>query len=180
MKILKKVFLVLLSIIVLLLIVAIFMPKDYSVEREVTINKPKDVVFNYVKLLRNQKSFSTWENMDPNMKNEFRGIDGTVGSFHSWDGNPDNVGVGSQEIKGIIEGERVDIELKFIKPFESTSPVYFITENNGENATKLKWGMKGNMEYPMNILIPILKFEEFIGNEYGKSLQNLKVLLEKK
>ncbi len=169
-----------LSMVSLILIIALFISKEYSVEREIIINKPKESVFNYVKLLRNQKSFSTWENMDPNMKNEFRGIDGTVGSFHSWDGNPDNVGVGSQEIKGIIEGERIDIELKFIEPFESTSPVYFITESNGDNSTKLIWGMKGYMQYPMNIMIPIMNFEKFIGNEYGKSLQNLKVLLEKK
>lgn len=41
MKILKKVLLVIVGIVILALVVALFLKKDYAVEREVTINKPK-------------------------------------------------------------------------------------------------------------------------------------------
>jgi hypothetical protein len=49
MNILKKIIVGLLAIIVLALIIALFLPKNYAVEREITINQPKDSVFNYVK-----------------------------------------------------------------------------------------------------------------------------------
>ena len=117
--------------------------------------------------------------MDPTMKSEYKGIDGTVGSFHSWIGNTNNVGEGSQEIISIVEGERVDIELKFIKPFESTASVYFITESIGENQTKLKWGMSGQMNYPINLMKLFTSMDKMIGVEYQKSLEQLKVIMEK-
>ena len=54
MKIVKNTLLIIVSLIVLLLVIALFVNKEYSVEREVTINKPKEVVFNYVKHIKNQ------------------------------------------------------------------------------------------------------------------------------
>jgi hypothetical protein len=48
-----------LGIIGLVIIVA-FMPKEYAVEREVIINKPKDSVLHYIKYLKNQDNFSVW------------------------------------------------------------------------------------------------------------------------
>jgi len=65
----------LIAIIILLLIIGIFSKKDYSVGREVIINKPKAVVFDYIKLLKNQNKFSVWASMDPNMKSTYTGTD---------------------------------------------------------------------------------------------------------
>lgn len=60
--------------------------------------------------------------MDPNMKKDFRGTDGTVGFVYAWDGNK-KAGKGEQEIKKITEGERVDVEVRFEKPLkESLQP----------------------------------------------------------
>ena len=63
-------------LIALLLIVALFSKKEYTLEREITINKPKQEVFDYVKLLKNQDHYSKWVMMDPNMKKDFKGTDG--------------------------------------------------------------------------------------------------------
>jgi uncharacterized membrane protein len=73
MKILKNLLLVIVGIIVLLLIIGIFVKKDYAVEREVVINKPKSEVFAYIKMLRNQDNFSVWNNLDPAMKKNLLG-----------------------------------------------------------------------------------------------------------
>jgi hypothetical protein len=37
------------------------------------------VVYDYVKYLKNQNDYSVWAKIDPGMKTEFRGKDGTVG-----------------------------------------------------------------------------------------------------
>jgi uncharacterized membrane protein len=78
MKTLKKILIVVAIIIAIPLIIALFIKKEYAVEREITINKPKHDVFNYVRYLRHQDNYSKWVRMNPNMKKDFRGTDGTV------------------------------------------------------------------------------------------------------
>ena len=108
MKIVKRILIGLLLLIVLVLIAALFIPKGMMAEREIVINKPKQEVFNYIKLLKNQNNYSKWATMDPAMKKEFRGTDGTVGFVSVWDSENGNVGKGKQEIKKIIEGDRIN------------------------------------------------------------------------
>lgn len=179
MKILKKILIVIAIIIAIPLIIALFVEKDYAVEREITINKSKQEVFDYVKFLKNQDNFSKWATMDPNMKKTYRGTDGTVGFVSAWESDDENVGVGEQEIKKIIEGERIDFELRFIKPFEATEPAFMSTETVSENQTKVKWGFSGHMNYPMNIMMLFMDFEKMIGDDLQTGLSNLKTVLEK-
>ena len=67
MKILKRLLIALLIILSVPLITALFVKKDYSVERQVAINKPREAVFDYVKYLKNQNNYSKWASMDPDM-----------------------------------------------------------------------------------------------------------------
>lgn len=178
MKILKRILLILAILIALPLIVALFVNKNYAVEKEVTINKPKQEVFDYVKLLKNQDNFSKWASMDPGMKKTYTGTDGTVGFVSRWESENPDVGTGEQEIKNITEGERVDYELRFIKPFESTENAYMTTENVNDSTTLLKWGFDGKMNYPMNLMLLFMDFEKMIGGDFETGLNKLKTILE--
>ncbi len=179
MKITKFVLIAIAGLIVILLIVALFTKKEYGVIREVTINKPKSEVFEYVKLLKNQENFSVWAKMDPKMKKDYRGTDGTVGFVSSWDSKMKDVGKGEQEILKIAEGERIDYELRFIEPFASTSLAYITSEGVSETQTKVKWGFTGKMNYPMNLLMLTMDMEGMIGKDFQDGLNNLKAILEK-
>lgn len=169
--------LVLVSLIVLLLIVAIFIKKEYKVEKEITINKPKAEVFNYIKYLKNQDNYSKWVMTDPNMKKDFRGTDGTAGFVYAWDGNK-RAGKGEQEITKLTEGQRIEVEVRFIKPFEGIANAPMITEAVTQNQTKVIWALEGKNPYPRNLM------NVFMGNMLGKdletSLATLKGILEKK
>ena len=178
MKMLKNVLLAIVAIVVLALVVAFFIPQDYSVEREVTLGKPKAEVFNYVKFLKNQDNFSKWAQMDPNMKKGFEGTDGTVGCKATWDGN-DEVGAGEQTITKIAEGERIDFNLHFIRPFEDNSQAYMTTEAIDSMQTKVKWGFTGKMPYPMNLMKLFMNMDKMIGDDLNVGLTNLKGLMEK-
>ncbi len=178
MKIVKWVLIVIGILIAIPLLVALFLPKEYSVSRDVTINKPKELVFAYVKSLKNQNNWATWNQMDPNQKNEYKGEDGTPGFIHAWVGNPENVGTGEQEIIKISEGERIDFELRFTIPWESTASAWITTEGSGDMQTKVTWGMSGKMPYPMNFMQVFMNMEDMIGTQYAKSLVNLKEILE--
>jgi hypothetical protein len=135
-------------------------------------------VFNYIKYLKNQAQFSKWVMMDPNLKQEFRGTDGTVGFVAAWEGNK-RAGKGEQEIRKITEGERLDVEVRFIKPFEGIANTPFTTESVAAGQTKVKWGMSSRMKYPMNIMLLFMNFDKTLGNDIQISLGNLKRILEK-
>ena len=179
MRILKRILFVLLALIGIILIAGLVMTKDYAVEREITINQPKDSVFNYVKMMKNQDYFSVWNMKDPNSKRTFIGTDGEIGFIYSWNGN-DDVGEGEQEITKIAPGERIDMELRFKRPMESTDYAYFVTEAVAANQTKVKWGFNGKMPYPFNVMMLFMNMDEMLGNDLQASLDNLKNNLEKK
>lgn len=179
MIIIKRILVVLILIVAIVLIAAYFMPKDYAIQREITINKPADSVFNYVKYLKNQNQFSVWANIDPKMKSTYKGTDGTVGSISAWESNIKEVGVGEQEIIKITEGKRIDFALRFKKPMEDTAVGFMSTEAITANQTKVKWGINGVFPYPMNIMMPMMNMDTMIGKDLDKGLENLKAQMEK-
>jgi uncharacterized protein YndB with AHSA1/START domain len=178
MKILKKILFGIAILVAIVLITALFIKKDYAVEKEVVINKPRAEVFDYIKHLKNQDLYSTFTMKDPGMEKSFKGKDATVGFIYAWNGNSD-AGKGEQEIKDITEGQRMDMELRFIKPIEGKADAYMTTEALGENQTKVKWGFKSRMPYPFNAMRLFISVENMMGKELSASLANLKVNLEK-
>lgn len=178
MKILKAIGITLAVIIGAFLLVALFVKKDYSVVRETTINKPNQQVFEYIKYLKNQDYYSKWNMMDPAMTKTYRGTDGTVGFVATWDSQKEDVGAGEQEIKKITEGERMDFELRFIRPFEATESAYMTTSAVSQNETKVTWGFNGHMNYPMNMMLLFMDFDKMLGDDLSTGLTNLKTVLE--
>lgn len=178
MRILKIVLIILILGISLVLISAYFMPKEYAVQREVTINKPVDTVFNYVKFLKNQNEFSYWASIDPKMKTNYKGTDGTVGSVASWESKVKEVGVGEQEITKITQGKRIDFALRFKEPMQDTAEGFMSTEKIAQNQTKVKWAINGIIPYPMNIMLPMMNLDSMLGNDLQKGLDNLKEKME--
>ena len=114
---------------------------------------------------------------DPNMKKELKGTDGTVGFIYAWDSENKQAGKGEQEIVKIIDGELLDVEVRFERPFKSTAKTSFKTVSVSENQTKVIWGMDGNNKYPMNLMNPII--DKLLGKDLEISLVTLKNILEK-
>jgi sRNA-binding carbon storage regulator CsrA len=179
MKTVKKILIGLAILIAIVLITGLFVKKDMHAEREITINKPRQEVFNYIKYLKNQEAYSKWEKMDPAMKKEYRGTDGTVGFVSAWDSDNSDVGKGEQEIKKITEGERVDYEIRFSEPFESKAYAAITTESVSPNETKVKWSFNSTMAYPFNFMQLFVNMEDMIGDDLQTDLNNLKAVLEK-
>lgn len=179
MKNIKKILIAVVIIIAIPLIAALFVKKDYAVEREIVINKNKEEVFNYIKYIKNQDNFSIWVKRDPNMKREFKGTDGTVGFVSIWDSENKEVGKGEQEIMSITEGERINMKLRFKVPFEVQDDAYFITEAVGENQTKTKWGFTGALPYPFNLMCLFMDMDKMVGKDLEEGLMNLRTVLEK-
>lgn len=178
MKIIKWILIIAGIILGLFLVLALIAPKRYDVEREIIINRPKAEVFEYVKYLKNQDKYSTWAKVDMEMKKEFSGVDGEPGFVSAWESDNKDVGKGEQEIVAIVEGERIDFELRFLEPFQSTDYVSLITTELDPTSTKVVWSFNGKMKYPMNIMLLVMNMDLLLGKDLEEGLVNLKIILE--
>ncbi|TSD64647.1 SRPBCC family protein [Inquilinus sp. KBS0705] len=166
------------AIIALVLLLALIAKKDYTVARQIVINKPAAAVFEYVKYLKNQDNYSKWVMLDPTMQKTYSGTDGSVGFAYAWDSKDKKAGKGEQVIQAITEGERIDIKIVFIRPFEGIADSYIETQPQGDT-TNVKWGFKSRMAYPMNAILLFIDMDKMLGADLDTSLNNLKGTLEK-
>ncbi len=178
MKIIKKILFVLAAIVAILLIAALFVSKEYKVERSITINKPKTEIFNYIKYLKNQNAYSKWAKMDTGMRKVFMGTDATPGFISAWSSDNKKVGKGEQEIKKITDGEQVDYEIRFEKPMKDIANSFMRTDSINIEKTMVKWQISGHMPYPSNLMG--LFMDKLIGGDLQTGLENLKKLQEAK
>ncbi|NOT93240.1 SRPBCC family protein [Ferruginibacter sp.] len=164
------------AIIALFLLLALVTKKDFRLEKQIIIDKPKAEVFNYLKLIKNQEKYSVWVMKDPNVKIVYTGTDGTVGFISSWTSDDKNVGIGAQEIIKLTEGESMDVEVRFKKPFEATN--YAHTDVTALSATQTKVSniFTGKQKFPLNVMN--LFMDKLIGKDMLQNLVNMKTNLE--
>lgn len=175
MKILKIFGIVVIVLIALFLIIPLFVPNEYKVEKSIEINKERSEVHNFMKYFSNFDKWSPWSEMDPDMKVEISGDDGTVGAQYYWKGN-DDVGEGKMTITSIRDSE-IKIDLQFMEPFEAESPTVYKLKDS-ENGTEVSWYMEGEMSYPWNIFMLMMDMEEAIGKDFDNGLTKLKSAIE--
>ncbi|MDX2129074.1 MAG: SRPBCC family protein [Chloroherpetonaceae bacterium] len=176
MKILKYIgygFGVLLLLVVVLIIA---MPSQFTIVRKATIKAPKKVVYERVIYFKNFPKWSPWQDFDPKMTTSIKGEDGKVGAVYEWSGN-DSVGKGTQSITAVTE-ERIDLDLHFITPFESHSKTDYVVKAISEVETEITWTLHTSLPRPLNIFGPIFNLEESVGKDYERGLTKLKTLCE--
>lgn len=151
-------------------------PADFKVEREITINKPSSEIYAYSRMLRNQNDWGPWFRRDPQMHQEFRGTDGAVGFVVYWKGNSDT-GEGEQEIKKLVENQRIETELRFKQPWESKADTVLAFEPAGEQ-TRVTWTLAGSVPRPLNVLLRLMDMDAAMGNDLTEGLAGLKKVME--
>lgn len=162
-------------IVALLLITALIMKKGYNTHQEIIIRAPTQKVFDYLKQIRNQDQFNKWIMVDPGMKKDFRGTDGTVGFTYAWNGNKE-AGEGEQEIKAIAEGKSIETEIRFVRPFAGIAQAKMTTEALPDGQTKAIWNTASQIRYPLNLMLPMIV--KMLEKDMATSLTRLKANLE--
>lgn len=161
----------------LVLLYAIFIKKEYKVERIVIIDQPVGRVFDYIRYQQHQHNYNKWWMADPTAKISLLGKDGTVGCIAYWDSENKQLGKGAQEIKSIEVNHRIDYEIRFEKPFVNVAQVYMITEPITDEITRFKWVFLGKNTFPLMLMNPII--DKILGKELESSARKLKEILEK-
>ena len=179
MKFLKQLFILIVSIIALVLLIALFVEKEYDINRSIIVNKSQSEVFSFVKPLENSGKFAVWQKKDPNIKQTYSGESGKVGSTYTWSSKIEDIGSGEQEIKSIIENEKIVCELRFKSPNEMIAESYMTTSSiDNSSKTKVAWGIKGGSAYPWNFFMLFFDLDAQIGPDLQEGLDNLKVVME--
>jgi hypothetical protein len=148
-----------------------------KIEKSISINRNSRLVFDYLKITRNQDNFSVWNMADPNMKKTYKGTDGTIGFQYSWDSTVKNVGAGVQEITAIEDGKSIDYSINFSRPMQNKGKTKFEIISLGAEITSVVWLFDSPSKFPMSLFSPI--FKKMLGKDLEKGLINLKGLLEK-
>ena len=171
--------LIVLIIVAIPLVIALFVKKDYTVEREIKIDRPNQVVFDYIRYLKNHDNFNKWGKLDPHMIKQYYGSDGTAGFLSTWESKKKNVGKGEQQIIKVSVPKSIELELRFIKPYPSIARVYMTTDSMSRNETIVSWGIASKMNYPMNLML-LFNVQKVIGKDIEKGLEIIKQQLENK
>lgn len=173
MKFLKYFLLTVLGIVALILIIAAFVPKDFHAGSEISINKPKSEVFDYVKLIRNQGNYDNWSRQDPNIERNYEGTDGNPGFVYIWKSK--KVGDGKQVLTKVDStAGRVEMDL-FFNGTGDANKSFIQVDAISPESSKVVWEIDGKMPYPFNIMG--LFFD--MNKDFKAGLSNLKEILEK-
>jgi hypothetical protein len=174
MKVLKIFFSVIVAIIALVLIVAIFLPSQYKVERSMVINKSDTLVYNYVSDFNNFKGWNPWSQMEPDHKFEVTGNAATVGHKYYWEGK--EIGSGQMIFTELIPYNFIKSDIEFLTPQSGKGIVEFKFEPQ-ENSTKFSWAIVGDAEYPIGRYMGML-MDTFLGKNFEDGVANLKLKCE--
>ena len=98
----------------------------YHVQRSIQINASPDKVFETVADYGTWTTWSPWLCAEPEAKVTVTDDAASVGSIYSWTGKV--VGEGEIEHRKLEPGRLIEDEIRFLRPFKSTSHVDFELE----------------------------------------------------
>lgn len=117
------------------------------------------------------RSWSPWEDIDPEMERVFTGASAGVGACYAWSGNR-KAGAGSMQITA-SSPERVELVLRFLKPFAAVNEVWFELVPVVDS-TVVTWRMRGRTSGLMAFLGPVIAMDRLVGRDFEKGLARLK------
>lgn len=177
MKFLKIFLIVVAVLIAIILIGGMFLPKTFSVSRSTTIAASDTVVYKNIADFNKFLQWNAWSKMDPKAKVDVTGTPEQVGHKYHWKG--DESGEGEMLLSEVTPYSAIKMDMKFIKPWESTSNVGFNLTKEA-SGTKVTWTMNGEHNIISKWMCVFVDMDRMIGKDFDQGLQSLKEMSEKK
>lgn len=172
MKFLKRLFVLALVLAAIYLVLALFGPKNYKVERSRIMTADKEAIWEQVSSFENWPNWSPWQEKDPTVKNKFTGEMGEVGARMSWVGDEELSGTGNMEITEISPISSFNYTLKFEVPFEMQSNGG-MTLSNEEGKVKVTWYDEGDISFLMRPMMMFMDLDGQIGPDFERGLEKI-------
>jgi len=153
-------------------------PDTFQVQRKGSMQADPAKVHALIEDFHAWGGWSPWEKLDPAMKRTFSGPPKGKGAVYAWEGNGD-VGAGRMEITDSVPGEKVSMNLDFLKPFEAHNTTEFTLEAKAD-ATHVTWTMNGRADLMTKIMQVVMDMDAMIGKDFEAGLSNMKAAAEKK
>lgn len=152
------------------------MAGTYTVERSTVVQAPPARVYELVQDFHQWPAWSPWEDIDPDMQRTYGGPAAGVGSSYTWSGNR-KAGAGRMEVTRTDPPRRVEIALRFDKPFKSSNTTSFALAPQGAGTT-VTWTMVGPQTLMLRIMGLFTSMDKMVGKDFEKGLARLKTAAE--
>ena len=172
MKILKVLLACFAVIIAAFLLIAAFLPAEYTVSRSISTTAPPAIVFANVNDLKAWDAWEPWSNMDPTI--EIRYSKSAIGEGASYSWTSENSGHGTTSITASEMPNRIATRIDFDG---GGGDGEFLFEPEGAG-TKITWSMRGDLPYPTGRYFGPL-MDSMVGGAFEDGLQRLKTQSEK-
>ncbi|MFI5314719.1 MAG: SRPBCC family protein [Myxococcota bacterium] len=151
-------------------------PAEFKIERSATIAAPPDAVFALVNDFHQWDAWSPYAHLDPSMKTSYTGATSGVGAAYGWSGD-DKVGEGKMTILDSTPGEKIAIELEFMRPMAAKNLATFKFVPIG-GSTQVTWAMEGRNGFMGKAFGLLVNMDQLVGSDFAKGLAALKALAE--
>lgn len=175
MKILQWALAVVGALALAIVVVGVFLPSSFAVERAVDIQAPADRVYDYVVEPRQWKKWSVWLQRDPQMHVQYAGPPFGMGAKWTWESRKE--GSGTMEFTRVVPNQLVEYNL-FMPDFNLRSTGAFRFEAAGAR-THVTWTNSGEVGgNPLKHYIAAF-MDRLSGPDFAQGLANLKALAER-
>ena len=173
-KLLKFSLALLLALLLLLGLAVVFMPDEYEVRREITIEAEAAAIHPYVEEFARWPEWCAW-NVEafPSIVNTFSGPERGVDCTWSW---AMDEGPGSMTITASDPAKGVWFDLTFGPEGAEMLSKGVIQYIPGEGSTKLAWTNRGELSGLGKLMGPML--DSMMGRDFETGLARLKALVE--
>ncbi len=171
MKFLKVLGIIIVVLAVIIVVGGMFLPKTYTVSRSTVINASDSVVYKNIADFNEFYKWNPWAKMEPTAKTKVSGPVAEANHLYEWEGK--ETGTGYMKVKSVDPNKMVDIELKFIKPFESLADTRFDIAPEG-TGNKVTWTMSGENNLMSKWMCVFMSMDDMIGKDFENGLKSLK------
>ena len=162
---------------VLVILIALILPKEFTIKRSIDINASSEKVFPYISDLRAWEQWSTLQDQDSTLEFSYEGSSVGIGAVQKWDG--ELTGKGSVTITGSDPRKGIDYNMTMSDGnLKLTGSIYFKMLKSGD--LELVWTGTGNMSGNPLMRYFGLLVDSALGPDYEKGLRNLRELVENK
>ncbi len=177
----KKAILTIVFLVLAIATAGLLLPTRVHVERNITIERPANMMFSLLNNYHYFEQWSPWSKRDPQAEFVISGPGAGVGARMSWRGDPQLIGSGWQEITVSKPFEQIDVKLLFDS--QAVAHSSFRLKQSGV-ATHIIWSFDSDVTaglgFPETFLARFsgLFFNTWIGGDFELGLANLKLFAE--
>lgn len=174
-KVLGNLLVIGLGVVALVLLVGLFLPRSYRLQRSIRIQAKPEAVYAQLSVLRQWPEWTVWnQERDPGVRFEFEGPEAGVGATYRWTGA--KLGRGQLKLTQAQPGKGVWYELEFDGgQIKATGSVTF--EPAGEGL-EVVWMNEGDLgRNPVSRYVGLF-MERMVGPDFEGGLARLRGRLE--